>query len=60
MRLLRNVKCKDMPLSFFPPSPKHVGHISMDVMCKHENINKVSQKEINLSPPRSQAEAFTI
>jgi hypothetical protein len=36
MRLLRNVKCKDMHLSFFPPSPKHASHLSMDVMCKHE------------------------
>jgi hypothetical protein len=48
MRLLRNVKCKDMHLNSFPPSPKHTGHLSMDVICKHENVNKVSQKGMNL------------
>jgi hypothetical protein len=49
-----------MHLNFFPPSPKHACHLSMDVMCKHENMKKVSQKGMNLSPPRSQDEGLTI
>jgi hypothetical protein len=60
MGLLRNVKCQDMHLSFSPPSQKHASHLSMDVMCKHENMNKVLQKGMNLSPPRSQAKTLTM
>jgi hypothetical protein len=40
----------------------HVGHLGMEVMCKHESMNKVSQGKIEpfTGMPWPQGKAFTV